>query len=76
METIIEYLYVIDSGFAYGGVIIRNDKVTETAPIFRKLMGRNTKTLKWLLGKWGWKLIRIVRLRVQASKHADIHVCM
>lgn len=60
----IEYLWVIDSGFAYGGIIIRSGQVVETAPIFRKLMGHNTKTLKWLLGKWGWKLIRIVRRRL------------
>jgi hypothetical protein len=60
----IEYLWVIDSGFAYGGVIIRSGRVEETAPIFRKLMGHNTKTLKWMLEKWRWKLIKIVRFRV------------
>lgn len=68
MDTIsrhkIEYLWVIDSGFAYGGIIIQDSICKEAAPIFRKLLGHNTKTLKWMLAKFKWKLIKIVRIRL------------
>ena len=60
----IEYLWVIDSGFAYGGLIIRNHRVVEAAPIFKWLIGYTTWSLKIRLKKRGWKLIRIVRFRL------------
>ena len=52
----LEYLYVIDSGFAYAGIIIRDGRVVEAAPIFKKtFLDRSAKTAKWLIGKRGWK---------------------
>ena len=64
-ELTIEYLWILDSGFAYGGLIIRNGKVVDAAPIFRETFcGRTTGTAKWIIRKRGWKLIKIVRRRV------------
>ncbi len=60
----VEYLYVLDSGFAYGGLIIRNHKVVDAAPIFRKLIGRTTGTVKQILSRRGWKIVKIIRRRV------------
>ena len=59
----IEYLWVIDAGFAYGGIIIRNHKCVEAAPIFNSLIGHTTGTLKMMLLKRRWSIIRIVRIR-------------
>jgi hypothetical protein len=63
-ELRIEYLWVIDSGFAYGALIIRNHKCVEAAPIFRHLIGHTTGTLKRILHKKGWSIIKIVRQRL------------
>jgi hypothetical protein len=67
MDTIsnnrIEYLWVIDSGFAYGGIIIQDGKCMVAAPIFKGLLGHSTKTLKWMLLKRRWSIIKIVRIR-------------
>lgn len=61
----IEYLWIIDAGYAYGAVVIRNNKVVESAPIFRKhLVGHTTGTAKWIIRKRGWQLIKIVRRRL------------
>ena len=63
----IEYLYVIDSGFAYAGIIIRDGRVVKAAPIFRDtFLGRSTGTAKWIIGKRGWKLIKIMRIRLES----------
>ena len=66
METFsIEYLWIIDSGFAYGGVIIQNGKVVEAAPIFRKtLLGNKAGTAKWKIQRFGWQLVKIIRRRM------------
>lgn len=61
----IEYLWIIDAGYAYGAVVVREHKVSEAAPIFRKiLLGHSTRTAKWIIRKRGWKLIKIVRRRI------------
>ncbi len=60
----IEYLYVIDSGFAYGGIIIRNGKVVEAAPIFSQFLGHTTKSVKWMLSKKRWEIVKIFRIRM------------
>ncbi len=60
----IEYLYVLDSGFAYGGIIIRNGKVVEAAPIFRQFLGHTTGTVKRMLDKKRWKIVKIFRYRM------------
>lgn len=50
-------LWWIDTGFACGGIILQNDLVVETAPIFRKwFLGKSriesTKILK--NKRWRW----------------------
>jgi len=50
-----EHLYLVDTGFACGGVVVRDNIVVEAAPIF-----------KWMLGKnWSeastWKRIKSIK---------------
>ena len=50
-------LWVVDSGFAYGGLIINRNKVIECAPIFVKwFYGRSTGTVKQIIRNRHWKL--------------------
>jgi hypothetical protein len=52
-----EQMWIVDSGFAYGGLIIKQGKVAECAPIFRKwFLGRPTYTVKQMIRNKNWKL--------------------
>lgn len=52
-----EILWVVDSGFAMGGLVINRSKVKECAPIFRKwFLGRTTGTCKQIIRNKGWIL--------------------
>lgn len=52
-----EELWAVDSGFAFGGLVINRHKVVECAPIFRKwFLGRTTGTVKQIIRNKGWIL--------------------
>lgn len=53
-----EILWVVDSGFAMGGLVINRGKIVDCAPIFRKwFLGRTTGTVKQIIrNKKGWIL--------------------
>lgn len=69
MDTIsrqtIEYIWVIDSGFAYAGLIVVGGRCTETAPIYSNtFLGHSTAAIKWICMKSGWSIVEIIRRRV------------
>jgi len=55
-----ETLYYIDSKFAAGGMIVKNGRVTNCAPIFRKwLSGKTIKEAIAIIKKnrWSYKVL-------------------
>jgi len=52
-----DQLWAVDSGFAMGGLIIRDNKCIECAPIFQRwFVGRTTGTIRQMCRNKGWKL--------------------
>ena len=55
-------LLQVDVGYACGGVVIEDGKVTECAPIFRRdLMGRRLDYVEWWVNAKGGKLYEVER---------------
>lgn len=53
-------LWVVDSGFAVGGLIIRRHKCLDCAPIFRKwFLGRMTGDIRQMCRNKNWKLTEV-----------------
>lgn len=52
-----EKMWIVDSGFAYGALIIRYNRVQHCAPIFYKWFhGKTERTVKEICKRKGWKL--------------------
>jgi len=49
-----DVLWFIDSGYGCGGVITRDRKIIETAPIFKRFIGRNISSIPYK-----WKKIKL-----------------
>ena len=50
-----ETLYVIDTGYAYGGVVVRDGTVIDAPPIFRWMIGKSWSYVsKWKKIKTIW----------------------
>ena len=49
-----EIMYQIDSGYACGAVITKDDIIVETAPIFKKLLGQNINDIGYKKKRVGY----------------------